>query len=297
MRPSIAWILVATLAAFAPACGGNGLGGDDDGGTGDGDGGDDEFSDAMSPEVCKHVDVLFSVDPSGSMVTELAAMSGDVFPDFAAALINVGDQLETYRVGVIDSCPDPANLHTRGESTGECNFQGGNVWMEHSSTALNDEFECVGDIYKESNCSGANDDEQPASAACTALSDPWISNENAGFVRDDALLVIVAITDEDEQPVPDATAEEVFNCLVAIKGDVRRIVFLGIGGGPPDGCIDPEGPYGKAEYAEKLLAITEMFMAEDRGVWWDLCEGQLGDGLAEAMAVIDTACDDFPPIL
>ncbi len=233
MRLCLTWILVAGLAAFGAGCGDGNLGDDDGGGDGDGgsssgDGGDNEFVDAASPETCKHVDVLFSVDPSGSMTEELTAMSGDVFPDFAAALIEVGEGLDDYQVGVIDSCPDPANLHTRGESTGECNFYGGNPWIQSDSPNLETEFECVGDIYTESNCSGNNDDEQPANAACVALSSPWIDNENAGFVRDDALLVVVAITDEDEQPVPSATAEEVYNCLVAIKGDVKKMVFLGI---------------------------------------------------------------------
>jgi len=298
MRLCLTWILTASLAAFAPACGDGSLG-DDDSGGGDGghsgvDGGDNEFTDALTPETCKHVDVLFSIDPSGSMQEELTAMSTEVFPDFAAALIGVSEGLDDYQVGVIDSCPDPANLHTRGQSTGECNFYGGNAWIQSDSPNLETEFECVGDLYTQSNCSGNNDDEQPASAACVALSAPWINNENAGFLRDDALLVVVALTDEDEQPVPSATAQQVYECLVGIKGDVKKMVFLGIGGGAPNGCSP--GTYGDAEYAATLNQITNMFIAEDRGVWWDLCAGSLGDGLTDAMEVIETACDEFPPI-
>ena len=40
----------------------------------------------------------------------------------------------------------------------------------------------------------------------------------AGFVRADAVLFVVAITDEDEQPVPDQSAQEIMDKLVAAKG-------------------------------------------------------------------------------
>jgi hypothetical protein len=292
-------LLLSLLLAMIPACGGgsgtDGGADDGDGGGGDGDGGGDpEFTDALSPEACKHVDLVFSVDPSSSMAEEMVAMSLEIFPGFAGALLDIGDGLEDYRVGVIDACPWPANFHTRGETTGECNFQSGEVWMDSSSTALLDEFECVGDIYHASECTGDNDDEQPASAAAASLEPPTITTgANAGFLRDDALLVVIAITDEDEQPVPASDAQAVFNRLVATKGDVQRMVFLGIGGGT-GGCA--EGAYGSADEATLLRQITQLFIDAQRGVWWDLCAGNLEDGLTEAMEVIEQACDEFPPI-
>ena len=45
-----------------------------------------------------------------------------------------------------------------------------------------------------------------------------------------------------------------------------------------------------------LHQITDMFIAADRGVWWDLCDGELGDGLTDAMTVIEQACEEFPQI-
>jgi hypothetical protein len=164
--------------------------------------------------------------------------------------------------------------------------------MESSSANLTTEFQCVGDIYSgDSNCSGSNDDEQPASTAAASLEAPASTGPNAGFARDDALLVVIAITDEDEQPVPDATAQQVHDRLVAAKGgDVKRMVFLGIGG-----ATNCNGVYGSADHAELLEQVTDIFIAEGRGVWWDLCVGQLEDGLGQAMAVIEEACDEFVP--
>lgn len=297
MRIGASLLLAVALGLFGCGDGGGGDGGDGDGGANSGrdGGGNNEFGDGGSPTSCKKVDLVFAVDPSGSMTDELMAMSSDVFPAFATALRGVGGGLEDYRVGVIDACPDPADFHTRSESSGDCNFQSGERWMTSASSALNAEFSCVGDIYKTFNCSGDNDDEQPASAAIAALTTYHGSGQpNEGFLRDDALMVVVAITDEDEQPAPtNKSAMELYNEMVAIKGDVKRIVFLGIGGGP-GGC-DP-GTYGQADEATKLRALTDRFIAAERGVFWDLCQGRLEDGLIDAMEVIEQACDEFPPI-
>ncbi|MCP4447874.1 MAG: hypothetical protein GY811_21440 [Myxococcales bacterium] len=254
----------------------------------------------------RKIDLVFSVDPSSSMTEELAAMSADVFPAFATALRDIGGGLEDYRVAVIDGCPTPADFHTRGETTTDCSFQSGELWMNSSSTALDAEFSCVGDIYKTSDCSGANDDEQPIGAAIASLTPPFSTGENSGFLRDDALLVVVTITDEDECPTfpdcndtSDAKATEIFNSLAGVKGDVRKMVYLGIGGGLPDGCPDTgvgAGAYGGAAPAILTNKVSQLFISESRGVSWDLCDGQLEDGLTEAIQVIEQACQDFPDI-
>ena len=244
------------------------------------------------PTACKLVDLIIAVDGSSSMDEEQVAIRNTVFPAFAQRLPQVGMGLDNFRVGTIDACPDPANYHTRGNG-GQCNFSSGQVWIDSSSPDLVGEFSCVGDIFLgDINCSGDNDDEQPASAAATSLEAPWSTGPNAGFSRDDALLVIIAITDEDEQPTPDRTAQQVFDRIVATKGgDPHRVVFLGIGGS--QSC---NGVYGQADPATKLHAITDLFIAQDRGVWWDLCAGNLENGLDAAFEIIDRACDELPPI-
>jgi len=242
------------------------------------------------------IDLVFAVDNSNSMQEEIHDFRMNVWPQFAMALQEVSGGVggEVFRVAVLDACPDPANFHVFGES-GPCNFASGEVWMESDSPNLIEEFQCVGDIWdSDSNCTGNNDDEQPASAAATALEPPYIEpgGRNYGFLRDDALLIVIAITDEDEQPVPSASADLVYQRLIAIKGgDPKKIVFLGIGG-----ARDCNGPYGEADEAVKLQDITGLFMEQGRGVFWDLCEGSLEEGLTEAMTVIDVACDEFPII-
>jgi hypothetical protein len=244
-------------------------------------------------DVCKHIDMIIAVDGSTSMTEELRAIRDEVFPAFADRLLTISGGIEDFRVGTLDACPNPANYHTRGNS-GECNFEGGNPWIDSASSDMRDEFQCVGDIYQNdaTGCTHDNDDEQPASAAAKSLEREFATGANAGFSRANSLLVVVAITDEDEQPTSSARSPRaVYDRIVAAKGgDPQRVVFLGIGGGSY--C---NGVYGSAEEAREMKAITDLFKANGHGVFWDLCEGKLEDGLEEAYKVIEAACNDLPP--
>jgi hypothetical protein len=313
MHNAVTWSLVLG-ATLGLACGtgtqgaGNGDGGTTkgDGGT-TGDGGLGSDGDVTPPidDHCKRVDIVFSVDNSSSMDEEKTALSTIVFPEFAKALRLVGGGADDYRIGVLDACPRHADYRTTNSAGTSCAFTGGQVWMESKGNAkLEAEFQCAGNVFSypfqngtSTDCHGESDDEQPASTASSSLEDPWKSGDNKGFLRTDALLVVIAITDEDEQPVYQTaqSAREIYDRLVAIKGgDVKQMVFLGIGG--EKSCGKTDFNYGGAQEATKLKAIAELFKAEGRGVFWDLCAGHLEDGLTEAMAVINKACDEFPPI-
>ncbi len=238
---------------------------------------------------CRRLDVLFSVDNSSSMREEQSVMGTVIFPAFARKLRMIGPDLEDFRVGVTDACPAPPTLHTRGRG-GDCAFFGGKPWIESQSPRLEPEFACVGAVDSSGTlCSGRNDDEQPASAAIAALSPGavGVGGVNAGFLRSDAVLVVIAMTDEDEQPMPAQTAQEVHDRLVALKGDADQVVFLGIGGATA--C---SGPYGNASEAVTLKAISGLFAARGRGVFWDLCAGSLEDGLGRAIETIKVACEE-----
>jgi hypothetical protein len=253
------------------------------GGKGDGPGGGDPTVRAS----CEHVDVVIAVDNSGSMAKEQQALRDVAFPAFASALRDVA-AVADFRVGVLDACSRPASFHTRGRTT-DCRFAGGRVWMDASSPALESEFSCVANIdSRDAECSGDDDDEQPVTAATAALEAEWAApgKPNAGFLRDDAMLVVVAITDEDEQPVPDASAQRVYDRLVALKGDASEIVFLGAGG-----ASDCEGPYGPADDADTLQEVAQLFRAKQRGAFSDLCQGGLEQGMRDAVATLAAACE------
>jgi hypothetical protein len=310
--------LLAVILALSSGCGddgGSGDGGDGDAGAEPDGGGGGHIDGGGGDDACKHLDIVIAVDGSSSMNEEMAAMGREVFPGFADALLEISQGLDDYRVGVLDACADEPTFNTTGEpgapeectqsdsdqGSRDCNFASGAAWIEATpDTAPADvkaEFRCVGQIDRVEGsddltvgtCSGDNDDERPTQAAIAALQ-PGI---NPGFLRDDAVLVVIAVTDEDEHTIPSKNAQQLYNQLVAAKGDVKDMVFLGIGGGP-GGCSNqcPDN-YGSADEARKLHSVTDLFIAQDRGVWWNLCDGDLGAGLSQALDVIEEACDDF----
>jgi len=261
---------------------------------------DTSNTDGITPfdEACRHIDVLMAVDSSSSMQQELDALRTDAFPPFAMALLDVGNGLESFRVGLTDACPDPAQLFTTGTADGsvDCMFESGEPWIESSSSDVTGEFLCVGDIWTrvegdDTSCSdSADEDEQPALTAATVLAtDPF-----PRFIRDDALLVVVAITDEDEALQNVGNVGEIYDRIVALKGDVRRVVFLGIGGST-DGC---DGPYGSVSTpADELRALTDRFIAADRGFWGDLCTDRLEVVFTDVLEVIRNACEELPELI
>ena len=281
--------------------GGTGISSADDG-DGDGDGdpkfdvGDGE-TEGTDPEGgnggCEKVDVVFAVDNSGSMQEEIHELKGPVFDSFPDALLAVNGGLLDFHLAVIDACNDPPYFHTHGDF-GDCNYANGSNYMVSSDPDLEEEYACVMNLNKagyldmEDNCSGDNDDEQPANTAADAVS--LQGGPNDGFLRDDAVLLVVAMTDEDEKPLPAASAQEIANKIITAAGGIEDVVFLGIAGGS-----DCEGPYGTADDAAFMQEITQVFVDADRGQFWDLCDGNLEQAFQTVVNVVDVACQEFDP--
>jgi hypothetical protein len=145
---------------------------------------------------------------------------------------------------------------------------------------------------------------------------------NADFLRDDAILVVTVITDEEDDsldglfnPPLDGScqaADQDINsfgspsawkdALVAAKnGNDEAIVMLGlfgdcdIGGACPGINYDPDDPvtpYTGAEPAPRLRAFTESF---EHGVVGSVCAAEYTQFFLDAVSVIDTTCEEFVP--
>lgn len=257
------------------------------------------------------IDFLFVVDDSGSMGDEQAALAASV-PEFVDTVVEVME-LEKFHLAVTTTDAyqfNSAECATLGGfvvQTGELNQEpvscgyvdGYNFMTQRDDLAMS--FPCAAKVG-----TLGNGDEKPMEAMVNALTD-IASPCTDSFLRDDALLVVVVITDEDDSPDGDSTPgntgsagtpESWRQAVVAAKGDVpERIVVLSlIGVDKPNLCVadwNPQAPLiGGAELNVTIKEFAESF--GDNGFIGDICASSYGEFFDDAVSVIDLACDDLP---
>ncbi len=243
------------------------------------------------PVGCERVDILFVIDGSKSMTDEQAALQGldgnpPVLRDFTDALIAELGIVEDYHVGVVSTEPGVTRLHTHRDypevpesPETDCDLPSGTRWIVGPSETLEQDFACIAATQ-----SGTH--ETPLDNAAKALTDP----ENAGFLREDSLVIIVIVTDEDSNDY-DKTRLALREQLVAAVGDLKRMYVLGIAGGqgiyeaPKSIC---SGPYGEAVPARRLADVTSSLLG--RGDVQNLCEGSVATAFEALLEGIESIC-------
>jgi hypothetical protein len=168
-------------------------------------------------------------------------------------------------------------------------------FMTEASPMLGTDFACVAEVgtYGDGN-------EQPMTAILTTAGDPLngVGACNEGFLRDDAILVVTFITDEEDVDKSPGDPASWYADLVALKnGDPAAIVMLGLIGdtGEPNAVCQPfdaEGING-AENGVRLRQYVQMYA--DHGVLGSVCAADYSPFFMDAVGIIDLACDDFVP--
>jgi hypothetical protein len=312
---SLARQLALAAVAVLAACGPNRGDGDDDGPAPDG--GPDPID--ASTEQCRRMDLVFVVDDSGSMEEEQVNLAGN-FPMFASVLneyrVATGEQLD-YRAGVtttgitanfeivIPAMPPLIPSETRlpqSQSGADGKFRAGcgsdRPWLERTDPNMATTFACRARVG-----TGGPAIEMPLRAAELAVSDAV----NPGFVRDDALLGVVIITDEDDcsrRSIPfetrgDECATNGDTDLATVtsfvsgfdqrKGDRGRWATAVIAG--PSDCMSDFGAASDAIRLKQFVNETGATAA-----FGDICQGNLAPALQQALDTFQAACENFPPI-
>jgi len=304
--------LLVAGGACAFACGGNGDNsefGSSGNGTSGGDGtsgssGFGSSSDGMSsgasgtggqPDECKKMDIVFIVDNSGSMSQEQANLKTN-FPNFVKVIneykTKSGAELD-YRVAVAtsDAIKEKGAFRTvRGAgATANCSPGPNRGWLERPDGDVAGFFTCRSSVG--TNGSGR---ELPLESAYLS-----VSGINAGFVRGDALIAFVIITDEDEggvenngagSPVrPDVTTY--IKDIDAVAKGTGRWAAAAIAGPGPGKCTSA----GLGDAAEAKRVRQFINTVGKNGVFSSICAGDLSQGLNDALKTFDAACKDFPP--
>lgn len=263
----------------------------------------------ISKGPCGKVDFLFVIDNSGSMFEEQVALVAS-FPGFIAAIQSTLESVEEYNVGVITTDAYSPNTAVPG-----CNVLGGLV----VSTGGFDSSNMVCGPYDAGNTFMTQDDDLDTAFACAAqvgtygngyelpmqalidATDPegplaQAGACNEGFIREDALLVLVIITDENDGPTDTegmpspGTAMDWYDAVVAAKQDIPENVVVvslvnSVGGPcpPTDSVFD----------GVHIVEFTQLF--GKNGLVGGVCEADYSPFLAQAVDVIDLACDNFMP--
>jgi len=191
------------------------------------------------------VDMLFVIDNSGSMGEEQAAL-GDGFEEF----INGFLELE-YDFHLAVTNTDYAA--TAGAFVGQ-------------PRVLTPDTPDLIERFKNNAIVGTNGSatEKGLEAARQALGDAKLETVNEGFLRENSVLSIIFVSDENDYST--ASVDEYLEFYLSRKfGDRRRLKVSAIAGPVPDGCDT-------AEAGERYLEIVEAA----GGSFRDICNEDLG---------------------
>ncbi len=190
-------------------------------------------------------DVLFVVDNSGSMGEEQAAL-GRGFEDFIESFLALDTD---FHLGV-------TNMDYQGNA-------GALLGEEKILTPATENLVQTFISNSRVGTSGSGT-EKGMESARQALGPAKRENENEGFFREEAQLVLIFVSDEDDQST--ATNEEYFDYFLELKrGDRRRLSINAIAGPTPDGCPT-------AEAGSRYKDIVEM----SGGTFTNICNDDLG---------------------
>jgi hypothetical protein len=258
------------------------------------------------PTKCDKVDFLYVVDNSASMADkqEILARSFDGFSEIVTETLGTNDHhimvIDTDSRNIndgltglddLDACVGILGAGLRNGAEGEsCGIEGPQRYMLDRQSNPEDTFSCLAKVGIFGDA-----DESPVDAllAATGAVASEIGDCNDGFLRDDAVLVVTIITDEEDEVTPGTPAQWKRELLRAKDDREEAIVVLGllsdidVAGGLPGGPCD-EASGGAA--APLLQSFVSSF---ERGSMGSVCASDYSAFFAQAVSVIDTACREL----
>lgn len=251
---------------------------------------------------CSKLDLLFVLDNSFSMLDAQSKVSS-AFPGLVNALgltaagndlhVLVTDSDDWDGIGIqlgAAECEDVLGAGKRTSSGDtDCGLPGGERFITSAQPELDTTFDCVADV-------GAFGDfgEHTMDALLQAVSPELNAPEgcNAGFLRSDAILVAVVVTDEDDQLSSGDAAVWHQALLDAKRGNEDAVVVLGlvgdnnIDGGLPGGPCSLVGADGTPELQRFVQLNRHHALAS-------VCAANYQPFFEESTSIVDAACSAF----
>lgn len=308
MKPITSSVLIGCALTFA-ACGPSGR----DGGGGDDTGGgpDAGSNDPGTVQKCNKMDIVFVVDDSGSMSEEQTNLATN-FPMFATVLQNFvnenGEHID-FRIGVTTTgknftttftgFPLPPMVEHGPDGVFLNNCGVAQRWLDSTTPNLGTTLGCRANV----GTSGTSY-EMPLLMTKHALGEHG-NMENAGFLRSDALLGVVMLTDEDDgsssadsitvdptmpaaaNPPIDFNPADLIQFLDTTKGHRSRWAA-----GVIAGETTCSSSFGNAAEATRLKQFVQMTNSngQQQAVFSSICAGNLTMALSDVLAKFQAAC-------
>jgi hypothetical protein len=256
---------------------------------------------------CKKVDMLFALDGSASMIEEINALkAGQAFLGIVNTLENLNCGGIDYRIGVTGDNDDGWVIPN--------NWAGTDPWFDSASytpQAMSVHFQAA--ATKVGNGGGAPLGCEHVLTSAVNLLD----GDASGFIREDALLVLVMLTDVDDYGaydqadgntcgigcnVPGQPVQGLYDSLVALKaGDPAGVSTIVIAGDPTTNagvnfCNQPMS-CASSFHADRLYEFAAL-QSGTNGFAADVCAGAnaVPDAVQTALGDnIDLACQEFQP--
>jgi len=312
----------STRDAFSDGAGnGNGSSGTGSSSSGDSLGDNPPPAEPPQPEECEKMDIVFVVDDSGSMKEEQANLAAN-FPKFIAKIDSFktkgGSKLD-WRIAVTTTGRDiaytitppaipgfpsvPAVPQSEKGDNGEFRMGGkcgtSKRWIEKADATAAKDFQCLAQV----GTSGPSI-EMPLESVKLALDDRMSDGTNAGFLRDDALLAVVVLSDEDDCSRTDnnfTIQNDVCKTMDGVKpvADYKQMLDAVAKGAGRWATAVIAGPtackssFGDASEAARLQEFVSL--AGKNGTFSSICDGDLSNALEKALDTFDAACKVFPP--
>lgn len=255
---------------------------------------DGSTTEPLQTEACTTLDVLVVIDNSDTMAEEQVRL-GAALPPFLALL----DQqlpgiMSSMRIAVITT--DAPEFVTASPAM-DCMYASGTSYMTFGPDLMT-ELACATAVG-----TSGDPDERPMQMAIEALSPEMqgIDGANEGFLRETGPLVILFVTDEEDDfeavtewgSVGDP-ADWVDAIAATQDGQVHNVVPLSlVGHEPPNACPPYQWNHvDGAEIATRIIEFTEAFPRSGVG---DLCAVEYTTFLNSAVTAVTTACNQWVP--
>lgn len=300
MKSAARFALCLSLVACGPSS--RDPGGGDDTNTGP------DASTTTTPRACNKMDLVFVIDDSASMEQEQSNLATN-FPMFAQLLSNYvtpdGEHID-YRIAVTTTGKDlqytissgglnlPQNEPgDNGAFKNNCNMT--KRFLEPTDANMQQVLSCRANVG-----TGGPSFEMPLLMTKWALEKRVMDGTNAGFLREDALLGIVMLTDEDDasteqnnftvtvssQPPVDFHPANLITFLDTLKGHRTRWA-AGVIAGPTD-CMSSFGNAAKATRLQDF--VMQANASSPQASFSSICDGNLTGALQKTLDTFQTAC-------